>query len=400
MTYDTLNDHVPADGRLRDFIGRHAWRLAGLALLMLTGALIASLVSWRVDDPSFSYAIDGPADNLLGRPGAAFADLAMQFFGLAVLGLVLPLALTALNLFRLRRPRRLLRQLAAWLIGAVLLATALSCLPAMANWPLPTGLGGALGDVTLGVAEWFGGGSLSAGLYAAFFVVLLGLALGFLWTACLSSPAAVAASIRVRPRRVREEEDDIEGEAEDSVSEGRSRLFGGFVTNVAGFLAHSALSLKGMLARQIARRTAHAAEIRAKLAARGRREPRFQEADVPAPSDADFRFAEDPEFDDASPRRSAKSLARWCARRRPWSRCPRRVRSRAPGSSARRSPRCSHRRSSSCRRCIFSPTPRSSGARTQPSTRARLSKTPGCSKGCSRISACAARSSTSAPARS
>lgn len=301
MTYDTLNDHVSSDSRLRDFLGRHAWRLAGLALLTLTGALTASLVTWRVDDPSFSYAIEGPAQNLLGRPGAAFADLAMQFFGLAVLGIVLPLAVTALNLFRLRRPRRPLRQLATWLVGAVLLATALSCLPTLANWPLPTGLGGALGDVTLGVAEWFGGGSLSAGLYAAFFVVLIGLALGCLWAACVSRPVAVAATIRIRAPRVREEAvDETDEDAEESVAASRSQLIGALFTQAAGLLTHSALSLKGMIARQLARRAAHAAEIRAMLAARGRREPSFQDGDSrPTTTDADFKFAEDPEFDDA-----------------------------------------------------------------------------------------------------
>ena len=74
----------------------------------------------------------------------------------------------------------------------MLLAAAFSCLPVLAQWPLPTGLGGAVGDLTLDVSEWFGGGTLSPGLYAAFFVVLSGLSLGLLWTACLRRPAAVA----------------------------------------------------------------------------------------------------------------------------------------------------------------------------------------------------------------
>ena len=34
---------------------------------------------------------------------------------------------------------------------AVLLATAFSCLPTLEKWPLPTGLGGASGDLVLGV---------------------------------------------------------------------------------------------------------------------------------------------------------------------------------------------------------------------------------------------------------
>ena len=166
MTYDTFSESHPAESRLRDFLGRHAWRLGGLALMALAAAMLASLITWRVDDPSFSYAIDGPAENILGRPGAAFADLAMQFFGFAVVGVVFPLVLCGWNLLRLRLPRRPIRQLAAWLGGALLLATAFSCLPTLEKWPLPTGLGGASGDLVLGVVEWFGGGELSGGLYA------------------------------------------------------------------------------------------------------------------------------------------------------------------------------------------------------------------------------------------
>ncbi len=142
--------------------------------MALSAALLASLITWHVDDPSLSYAVDGPARNILGRPGAAFADLAMQFFGFAVVGIVFPLALLGWNLFRLHLPRRPLRQLVLWLLGTLTLSTALACLPIMALWPLPTGLGGAVGDLTLGIAEWFGGGTLSPGLYAALCVVIGG----------------------------------------------------------------------------------------------------------------------------------------------------------------------------------------------------------------------------------
>jgi S-DNA-T family DNA segregation ATPase FtsK/SpoIIIE len=164
MTDHTLSDPSPTGGLLREFIGRHAWRLSGLALMVIAAAMFASLITWRVDDPSFSYAVDGPARNLLGRPGAAFADLAMQFFGFAVIGIVLPLALLGWNFVRLRQPRRPIRQALAWMGGALLLAAALSSLPVIGSWPLPTGLGGAAGDITLGVAESLGGGELSGGL--------------------------------------------------------------------------------------------------------------------------------------------------------------------------------------------------------------------------------------------
>jgi S-DNA-T family DNA segregation ATPase FtsK/SpoIIIE len=288
MTYDTFDDSHLADSRVRDFLGRHAWRLAGLAVVAISLAMIASLITWRVNDPSFSYAIDGPAQNILGRPGAAFADLAMQFFGLAIVGIVFPLMLSGWNLLRLRLPRRPIRQLAAWLLGAVLLATALSCLPVLEKWPLPTGLGGAAGDLVLGFAEWVDGGFLSGGLYAALFIVLTGVSLGFLWVACLSRPAAVTPMRRAKRPRARH--DDDEEDAEESASTTRLHL-------LAGVLTHWALTFKGMVSRQLERRAEHAAELRELLATRSKREPQFR-PDLD-PRDEDFGFSEDPEFDDA-----------------------------------------------------------------------------------------------------
>lgn len=294
MTYNTFDDSHIADSRVRDFLGRHAWRLAGLGVIAISLAMTASLITWRVDDPSFSYAIDGPAQNILGRPGAAFADLAMQFFGLAIVGIVFPLMLTGWNLLRLRLPRRPVRQLAAWLGGAVLLATALSCLPVLQKWPLPTGLGGAAGDLVLGLAGWLDGGALSGGLYAALFVVLGGTALGLLWVSCLSRTAAVAPKRPARRPKARREvvdEDDDEETAEESASTSRMHL-------LAGAMTHWALTVKGMVARQLERRAERAAELRELLATRSKREPQFN-PDMPEPADEDFEFSEDPELDDA-----------------------------------------------------------------------------------------------------
>jgi S-DNA-T family DNA segregation ATPase FtsK/SpoIIIE len=289
MSYDTLNEYVPAETRLRDFLSRHGLRMAGMGTMVLSGALLASLITWHVDDPSFSYVVDGGARNLLGLPGAAFADLAMQFFGLAIIGFVLPLLLTGWNFIRLRRPRRAIRQCLAWLGGALLLATAFSCLPVFGGWPLPTGMGGAVGDVSLRILASFAGGDLSGGLYAALFVVLAGLAVGLLWTCCLSRPIE-AAPARPTRRRVRAHEDkeaETEVDEEESASVGRLKL-------VAGFLGHWALALRGMIGRQIAHQLARRAERQTEAltaSPRSRREPSFL-SDESAED-------EDPEFDEA-----------------------------------------------------------------------------------------------------
>jgi DNA segregation ATPase FtsK/SpoIIIE, S-DNA-T family len=283
MTYSLLSDLAPDQSRMRDFFSRYALRGAGLVLIALAALLIASLVTWHIDDPSFSYPGEGAAQNILGRPGAAFADLAMQFLGFAVVALVFPLALLGWTLFRLALPRRPFRQMLAWLGGILLLAAALACLPVLASWPLPTGLGGAAGDLLLGFFEWFGGGDLSAGLYAALAVILAGIAAGLLWTACLRREADAAPPRRRVARRAatRHEEED---EAADCESGGRLRL-------VAGILFHWALQGQAMVRRQLARRAAGLASARPARVGGPRREPVFGR-DAESEDDIDAAMAE------------------------------------------------------------------------------------------------------------
>ena len=78
MAYGVLSDYHPFESRLRDFAKRHAMRLCGLGVMALSAAALASLITWNVNDPSFSYVTEGAAQNILSRPGAAFADLARQ----------------------------------------------------------------------------------------------------------------------------------------------------------------------------------------------------------------------------------------------------------------------------------------------------------------------------------
>ncbi len=262
--------------------------------MTLTALLLVSLITWHVDDPSYSYPIDAPAKNLLGGPGAAFADLAMQFFGFAVIGIVFPLGYWGWSILRLRRPRRPIHQSLLWLAGLLTLSTALACLPIMAQWPLPTGLGGAVGDLTLGIAEWFGGGSLSRGLYAALCVVLSGVSLALLSGSCLRRPLAPAQRPRPARRRVAEETETEadEEESEESASGTRLRL-------AAGILAHLALSARAALGRAIRRQLAQRADrldrVREALAPSNRREPLFisdDDIDFDVDSDLDDAFAE------------------------------------------------------------------------------------------------------------
>ncbi len=127
--------------------------LAGLVILGLAAMAFASLASWSVLDPSFSHANGKPASNWLGFPGAVFADLSMQFMGLATALALIPPTLwgwSKLLQQPIENPRK---RILYWPISILASCTALACLPVPQSWPLPTGLGGVSGDLILSVPQ-------------------------------------------------------------------------------------------------------------------------------------------------------------------------------------------------------------------------------------------------------
>jgi S-DNA-T family DNA segregation ATPase FtsK/SpoIIIE len=134
---------------LRALIRRRICEAGGLALIALAAAMATALATWSVQDPSLSHAIDGPVRNLLGMPGAIGADLTMQLFGVASTVFVLPVAVWGWRIATHRPFDREWMRLLFWLAGSVLGAGFAACLPKTASWPLPTGLGGVIGDAVL-----------------------------------------------------------------------------------------------------------------------------------------------------------------------------------------------------------------------------------------------------------
>ncbi|MBO0765953.1 MAG: DNA translocase FtsK 4TM domain-containing protein, partial [Hyphomicrobiaceae bacterium] len=123
--------------------------LLGWAVMVLSVAASASLLTWSATDPSFVRAAGGVTRNALGLVGANFSDLAMRLFGLASVFLVLPPIFWALQLITRRRLEEARTRLMLAPAAVLLLACATSALPRTAGWPLPYGLGGLLGDQTL-----------------------------------------------------------------------------------------------------------------------------------------------------------------------------------------------------------------------------------------------------------
>ena len=111
--------------------------------------MAASLATWSVDDPSLNNATNSPIRNLLGWPGAIVADLAMQIVGLGSIAALLPLAVWGWRLMKSGELGRLQLRLALWIIGAGAATALASAMPPTDRWPLPSGLGGVVGDAIL-----------------------------------------------------------------------------------------------------------------------------------------------------------------------------------------------------------------------------------------------------------
>ncbi|OYU47999.1 MAG: cell division protein FtsK [Rhizobiales bacterium PAR1] len=164
LTHSSL-DVLPHD--VRESLSRRMSDLIGLVLLSSAAALGLSLASWSVRDPSLSNATAGKVRNLLGYPGAVTADLGMQLFGIGCIALALGLTLIGLRLLWVRKEESLKLRLVMALIGLFSASGFASSLPSTERWPLPSGLGGALGDALLGFTAFIGMGSLGFGRLAA-----------------------------------------------------------------------------------------------------------------------------------------------------------------------------------------------------------------------------------------
>ncbi|MBK8007642.1 MAG: DNA translocase FtsK 4TM domain-containing protein [Rhizobiales bacterium] len=125
---------------------RRIAELRGFGLIALVAVCLIALGTWSATDPNFSYATDGTVKNLMGRAGAAFSDFMMQVLGLGSLALLIPLGVWGWLVMTHRAPSRWRVRLLFWLGGVLLACGFAACFRAPTDWPLPTGLGGAIGD--------------------------------------------------------------------------------------------------------------------------------------------------------------------------------------------------------------------------------------------------------------
>src|ERR1700726_906052 len=139
-----LVGHLPTS--IRDALVRRLRELAGLGLIAVFGVAAAAVMTWSVQDPSLSHATSRAIRNILGYPGAIGADLLMQILGLGAIMVILPVAVWGWRMLTHRTFDHEALRIACWILCTVIAAGFASCWPHGGSWPLPTGLGGVVGD--------------------------------------------------------------------------------------------------------------------------------------------------------------------------------------------------------------------------------------------------------------
>ena len=219
-------------------------QLSGLAILGAVGLAALALLTWTAGDPSLSHATNAPVKNWVGRPGAILADLLMQLFGLGAIGLLLIAAIWGWRFVTCRPFDREGLRVPLGIAAGMILAVAASLVPAPRGWPLPTGIGGVIGDGGLAViSAVLGNLSGPTRSVAALAVLAIGL---------IVAAIATGLTIRGEPAPADDPADDLAparaARQRDSDEQEPGRL-SGLATNGLGALAHSMLSAKAKLKR-------------------------------------------------------------------------------------------------------------------------------------------------------
>jgi DNA segregation ATPase FtsK/SpoIIIE, S-DNA-T family len=233
MSMPAIERVIPLVGQLpaaiREALARRLRELAGLGLLLLSGGTAAALMTWSVQDPSLSHATSRAIRNIAGYPGAIGADLLMQILGLGAVMLILPVAIWGWRMLTHRTFDRDALRITCWVLCTVISAGFASCWPHGGAWPLPTGLGGVVGDALVRApAVVFGPPGFA-------YCLVLGIILGVAMTATF----LVASGMGSRPQE--EELTPIEDDDAPFVEEDDR----GSVS--LGWLFHAAMSAKARL---------------------------------------------------------------------------------------------------------------------------------------------------------
>jgi S-DNA-T family DNA segregation ATPase FtsK/SpoIIIE len=185
---------------------RRLAELRGFGMVVLAAVCLVALGTWSATDPNFAYATDGTVKNLLGRAGAAFSDFLMQVFGLGALALILPLAVWGWRVMTHRAPSRWKLRVLFWLGATLLTCGFAACFRSPAGWPLPTGLGGAIGDSLIFVPSLLLGSTANASR------ILMGLLFGMPMIFMLSVALGAGFRDELAPRETEDDDEEFDPE--------------------------------------------------------------------------------------------------------------------------------------------------------------------------------------------
>jgi len=231
--YNLSNGETYQSPRLLEVFSRQIGALIGVVLLVIVGACGAALATWNASDPSLSFANQNPVTNILGYPGAIYADLSMQFFGLASVGLLLPVFFWSILLMAQRSIRPLVRRLVFWVLSAVSFSGLVALVPPFAHWPMPIGLGGVIGDKLLVFFRIFLGSFSSTTFLPIMLAILVPLTL---WSMMMAG--GVIGRNPKRKRKVRRPVNTVSSD-DDEVDSSRP----GILITLSGHLMHIGLRL-------------------------------------------------------------------------------------------------------------------------------------------------------------
>jgi DNA segregation ATPase FtsK/SpoIIIE, S-DNA-T family len=309
---------------LRAALRRRLSELIGAGLLLIAALSALALATWSVQDPSLSHATNAPVRNMLGLTGAIGADLMMQLFGIATIALLLPVAAWGWRLMTHRALTREKTRVALWIVGALIAAGFASCLPASKAWPLPTGLGGVIGDALLRAPAWLFGAPLSGAtrftiaiVIGTATVVALFLAAGFGWPAAEEDEEEEAPQRKKRAAKAKPVEKEAPAEADEAdededAPERRSFVSLGWVYHFLYALRARIALLPSLLLGLIFRRDRRVVALQRDPSAVRLAEPDSQPYVNPADEQAqedDESEDEDEEEADEAPKAPAKAAA-------------------------------------------------------------------------------------------
>ncbi len=128
--------------------------IAAIALFVGTLLMALALASYHPSDPALNTASGGDPANLVGPPGAWFADIALTLFGPAV-ALLLPIGpILGMRLWRDAPLGHWVRMVRGAAIGVALMASALAFVSGTSVLALPAGWGGVIGLSVARVVDW------------------------------------------------------------------------------------------------------------------------------------------------------------------------------------------------------------------------------------------------------